>query len=172
MTDDIEAAQRILTKAGFTEAAGDLGSIPAMRAAHPRTSATVVQGIPLVRVRLESSRDGRRVRRTVTAGMDPLLQLLRFRNVPDLVSEQVRSFLRDESRRLSGLVADAAEAFCKDGRKVDGVRERLREERMERMKRERENLIRSMLGLVASGWTREDLLSAVNETTVLEVLRF
>lgn len=170
MTDDIAAARVILRREGCSQASEDVGFFPSLEVAG--TSATTVQGIPVVRVKLRGrAESGRKFQRTVTAGMDPVIQLLSSRSVPEHVAETARGFLPEESKRLARIVLGAAREFCKDEELVESVRDRLRKERERRMKKERDTLVQSMLQLVAGGWTREDLISAVDETTVAEVMR-
>lgn len=169
--DDITAAQVVLRRENCFRASEDVGCFLSLEVAG--TSAMIVHGIPVVRVTLRGrTESGRRFQRTVTAGMDPVVQLLSSRSVSEHLAETVRGFIPEESKRLSRIVLGAAKEFCEDEELSGSVRDRLREERDRRMKKERDTLVQSMLQLVACGWTREDLISAVDETTVAEVLRF
>lgn len=184
---DTERAERVLTEylrkaeASPTED-GDLEAKAAsmakgvadtltMRAV--RAKVMILDGTPIVRVHMRS-RSGKR---TITAGMDAFAQLAEpaLNEMPRrLVLGALlllREALRGPAELLEGSVSEAVARLTSDSEYVANVKAEMAAKRARKVGTERENLVSSMLSLLADGWTRDMLLESVNIATCSNVMQ-
>lgn len=130
------------------------------------------EGSALIRVCLSGRPEGRRrIRRTVTAGMDPFCQLVGAYGVPSSVVSELRSLWADAADRLAEVVSEAKDGVLSNAPMIEAARERAARLRTQREETDRAALVSSMSALLRSGWTRGMLISAVDEATIGEVMR-
>lgn len=146
----------------------DLASLGSLRPSG--ASAQVCCGIPVIRIKLSGRRNGRTFRRTVNAGVDPFTQLMCSHGVPDASAAELRVLWKEEADLLRGLVLEACQKAVNDERLVGEARRRFGEHRRRRISVEHSSLVTMMSDLISKGWTRDMLMSAVNECEVKDIM--
>lgn len=176
LTDYLRKAEASPAEDGDTEAkaasmAKGVADILSMKAV--RASVMILDGTPIVRVRMRS-RSGKR---TVTAGMDafaqladPVLNEMPRRLVLGAVLA-LREALREQADVLQESVSGAVTRLTSDPEYVAHIQAEMAAKRARKVGTERENLVSSMLSLLADGWTRDMLLESVNIATCSNVMQ-
>jgi hypothetical protein len=176
LIDYLRTAESSPTESGDIEAraasmAKSVAGLLTLRAG--RASVMVVDGTPVVRVRMRSGAG----QRTVTAGvsafaqvMDQALNEMPRRLVAGAMEALVKA-LPDEARRMHRDVMAAAEKLTSDPETVRKWRDSLAATRAEKTRKEREELVSRMASLLADGgWTLDMLSEAVSESCARNVM--
>lgn len=134
----------------------------------------IADGVPVVRV---PARTRRGARWTLTVGADVLVQAFHWsieglpwnQEAVDSLSS-IEKVLKADVDVLRSMVKDAKEALLSDPVKVEETRAIVRARREKEAKAARENLVLSFLELFKSGWTRDQLVEAVDEAVCRSVM--
>jgi hypothetical protein len=153
-------------------------SVDAVLGARVRGAKVVVaEGTPLVHVRLEYSLSGKRRSMTVFAGTDVLSHAVSrlietgpFGAFSALIVQGLRESFSEEEGALVTGVRSAADRVLSDPDIVAGVRRSMAEARVKKKNVDRMNFVSQVSSLLSSGWTLDDLTSALDEAVVSNVL--
>lgn len=138
-----------------------------------KASVMIVDGTPIVRVRMRSAAG----QRTVTAGVSAFAQVVdaALNEMPRrLVGGAVDALMKalpDEARRMNADVMAAADRLTSDPETVKKWRDSLAATRTEKTRLEREELVSRMASLLADGgWTLDMLNEAVVDACAKNIM--
>lgn len=175
LIDYLRTAESSPTESGDLEAraasmAKSVAELLTLRAG--RASVMVVDGTPVIRVRMRSASG----QRTVTAGVSAFAQVAdaALNEMPRrLVAGALDALLKafpDEACRMHQDVMAAAERLTSDPAVVKKWQGSLASMRDAKVKKEREELVSRMSALLAEGWTLDMLSECVSSATCRNVM--
>jgi hypothetical protein len=146
----------------------ELNTIPKLRVAS--SDVRIIDNTAVALVVLKGRLNGKKVQRTIYSGMNIFTQFMQRWSVPVGIIPEIRSLAQEEVDELEKKVREATSRLTSDKEVVEGVRDRFRVLSKKAKQVKRTNLIATMTALLTVGWTREEIITCLDEATCKNIL--
>lgn len=146
----------------------ELNILPKLRVAS--SNVRIIDSTAVALVVLKGRLKGKKVQRTVYSGMNIFMQFMQRWSVPTGLITEIRSLVQEDVEELERKVREEASRLTSDKETVERVKNKFRIRSNKATQIKRANLIATMAGLLNEGWTREALVSCLDEATCKNIL--
>ncbi|MFA5202825.1 MAG: hypothetical protein WC708_00215 [Lentisphaeria bacterium] len=146
----------------------ELNTLPKLRVAS--SDVRIIDNTAVALVVLRGRLNGKKVQRTIYSGINIFIQLMQRWSVPTDVIPEIRSLVQEDVDELEKKVREATSRLTSDEKVVEEVRSRFRVLSRKAKQVKRTNLIATMTALLTVGWTREEIITCLDEATCKNVL--
>ena len=170
---DVCRIKQLLSERGMDTSAiqavmDELDALPKLKVAS--SDVRIIDNTAVALVVLKGRLNGKKVQRTIYSGINIFTQLMQRWSVPSEVIPEICSLAQEDIIELEKKVREATSRLTSDKEIVEGVKDRFRVLSRKAKQVKRTNLIATMTALLTVGWTREEIITCLDEATCKNIL--